>query len=668
MIPLVKSKATTYFASEQDVKKVVDGFLQAIDDYRKELKSSNRLALLRNSYFTYNSGLILNGRIYASGDQGQFTNYSTNLYSEQVTHVVNLVCQQKLAWTPQATVTDSQSLEQIRLAKGILFQLSNDADVDLDGKLRKATEISYTMGESSVAVLWNPDAGRIIATEADEEGSEYPIHEGENEFIVCSPLDLITDTTCSDTNQQIWKILVKFENKFDLAAIYPAFADKIVGLSMDSMFMRDYTLSYSRAESLLVPKYIAIHKATPALPKGRMTIFLSEDIVLYDGENPYRDGKIPIFRMAGRDLGGTAWGYSRAFDLLPVQQVVNKLASVALTNQLTFGIGNVAAAKGSNLEWTQFYGGLNVIEFDASLGQAAVPQALNLTQTPKEVFEFLNFNVSMLSTMSGISPVSQGNPDTVLKGQVSGAALALMNSTSIQFNSDLQKSYVRLAEQVGTQAVRNIQDFGFLKQDWQRVGMAATATNSYLKRDFGRNDLDKIEKITIRYGNPLSQTQSGRLQIAETMLQNKLITNAKQYLSVIESGDLEPLVHYDESQLLLIRQENEALVSGKTAVAFPYDDHKTHILEHTGILSSIESRMNPRVLQVVQEHIAEHKSVWQMADPTVLQILNIPPAPALKQPSPKPVANSAPPGLPGEAPNDAGVNQKVPIPQAAPIV
>jgi hypothetical protein len=43
-----------------------------------------------------------------------------------------------------------------------------------------------------------------------------------------------------------------------------------------------------------------------------------------------------------------------------------------------------------------------------------------------------------------------------------------------------------------------------------------SATQKYFKKEFTKKDIDKVDKIAVRYGNPLAQTTSGRMQIAET--------------------------------------------------------------------------------------------------------------------------------------------------------
>lgn len=659
---LDKAKVISYFAADTK-DKCVQGYMQYTEEYFSEMSRVGRRYLYQNAYLKLFQGFILQGANYVSGTRGELTNTFSNHFGNLVTHAVNMVTQQKLAYEPQTTVTDSSALDQVKLAKGLLYAAANDPEIDLDGKLRNATQICYTLADSYVSVLWNKNLGRVVAKIPNEQtGEVVELHEGDNEYDTWTPYDVIVDTTLQSFGQRKWLILRKWENKYDLAALYPDQATEIESRT-PGMFMRDTTqLSYVKGmETALVPVYHAIHKRTPAVPKGRYTIYLDENIILEDGPNKYRNGEIPVFRMAAMELWGAPYGYTRAFDLLPLQETIDRLCSTILTNQTTFGVQNIAVAKGSNPQWESLYGGLNVIEWDPNTGAgaAAIPTALQLTSTPAEIFTFLNSLIQQMGTLAGINEVTRGNPDLALKGQVSGAALALMNSTSIQFNSDLQKAYVVTAERVGTQTVHNVQDFGFPTDDWKRQGVSQASNRQYFKKEYGKTDLDKVDKIVVRYGNPLAQTTSGRLQIAETLLQNKLV-DAQQYLAVIETGNLEELTQAASSQLQLIKEENEAMSSGQTPLVLILDNHALHISEHTAPLASLETRNNPVAVKAFLAHISEHQQMMKQQKEGGGPI----PMPAAPAPVGPPVANAAPVAPTVPVPNGAGLPQAAPLPTA----
>lgn len=665
------AESDKYIWAKEDPEEVVDGLQMLIEGYYNDMNRTGRINLYRNSYFKFFQGFILKGALYNTGSIGELTNTFENHYANLITHTTNMVCQQKLAYEPQTTVNDSDAQSQVKQAKGILNLYTVRTDKDLDGQLRKATEMSQVFDASWVSVMWNQEEGRQIAGEFDKElGKEIQINEGDVKFGVHTPFDIILDTTLPSYDKHSWLILRDWENKYNVAAKYPKWEKEISELSCGpdiGQTSLNYTLEH---DSDIIPVYHAFHKRTPAVPNGRYVVFVTEKIVCGDGplwdpkrKTGYRE--IPLYRMAGRDLWGSPFGYSRAFDALPLQETLDRLASAVLTNQLTFATQNILIPKGSSIAWENLYGGLNVIEWDASLGEAGIPKALNLTSSPKEVFDNITRTVTTMGTIMGINEVLRGNPDLALKGQVSGASLAMMTSNAIQFNSDIQKSYVRLAEQVGTAIVHCLQDFAFPDlgngKSLDREGMAQSATGKFYRNKFSKQNLNKIDKISIRYGNPLAQTTSGKLQIAETLMQQQQITPA-QYFEIIETGNLESQLQAEENQLHLIKEENDALMRGEVPPVLWSDAHQLHIPEHIAILSNLDARKDPKIIQAVQKHVQEHQKNMQPPPPPApgggSGKPNQPPPPGPGKPKPQG------PGSPSvAAQNNAGIQQSVTAPK-----
>lgn len=643
-------KRQKYFAS-MDTDECVSRCCEKVDEYFQEMNRTGRINVYRNSYFKYFQGFILKGAIYQSGQEGELTNTYINHYGNLITHQVNMVCQQKLAYEPQATVSDSQAQDQIKQAKGILFVYTNDNRIDLGGKMRLSVEMSSVFSESYVSVLWNKDLGRTIAGDFDEQNGQIDIKEGENEVECWTPFDVIVDPSLGANDRKQWVILRRWENKFDLAARYPKWAQEIVSIS-NGPNLGDTQLTYSiTEENDILPVYYLFHEKTSAVRDGRLTIFLDGNIILADGKNPYRNGHIPVFRMASRELWGSPYAYTRSFDALPMQEMVDRLTSAILTNQLTFAIQNILLAKGSAISWENLYGGLNVIEWDASLGESGKPTALQLTSSPQETFTFVDKTIQNMGTIMGINEVVRGNPDLVLKGQVSGAALALMSSNSISFNSDTQQAYVRVAEQVATQIIHNLQDFAFPDlgqgKTMARQGMSMTATNKYYNKEYAKKDIDKIERIVVKYGNPLAQTISGRMQIAEWYKDMGLLKTPADLEQVLDTGSLEPATEAIDSEMHLIKEENEALLRGEVPQVLWADVHTLHIPEHLAKIANLEVRSNPKIIQAFKAHIEQHQKFMPQGAPATT------PQPSSPQPQPQMKPN------PGQPPN----NGAQPIPK-----
>ena len=231
-------------------------------------------------------------------------------------------------------------------------------------------------------------------------------------------------------------------------AKYPEMADKIKGLPPKNQSAVYRLAVFSNDETDDIPVYEFFHKRTESMVDGRYILFLDADIVLLDAPMPYR--VIPVFRIAPSTIMGTPYGYTPMFDVFPIQEGINSLYSTIMTNQNAFGVQNLFVPRDSDIAISSLQSGMNIIEGNTK------PEAINFTQTPAEVFKFLEMMIQTAETISGVNSVTRGNPEASLK---SGAALALVQSMSLQFVSGLQQSYVKLIEDTGTALVNILKDF-----------------------------------------------------------------------------------------------------------------------------------------------------------------------------------------------------------------
>ena len=331
--------------------------------------------------------------------------------------------------------------------------------------------------------------------------------------------------------------------------------------------------------------------------------------------------KVPLYRLCAQNQRGTGFGYTPAYDLLGIQEGVNGLYSTIITNQSTFGVQNIMIPSGSNVSLAELSDGLNLLTYDPKLGK---PESLNLTATPAEIFNFLEKMEKTMETIAGVNSVARGNPEASLK---SGSALALVQSMALQFISGLQQSYVTLLEDMGTRLI-NIMKAN--AKEPRMIEISGKNNKSYMKQ-FTVGDITDIDRVVVDFGNPVSRTTAGKVDMANTLLQNGMVENPAQYFQVISTGKLEPLIEGKQSEIMLIRSENEAMTEGKPVSAVLTDNHPIHVLEHKAVLSSVESRRDPNIVTAVLNHVQEHINLWKTADPSLLQMLQepLPPPPVI---------------------------------------
>jgi hypothetical protein len=602
-----------------------------IDEYGEYLDASGLLSELRRSYEKYYG----QSTIKNVGTRGELKGMRVNEYGSLIRSIHSMITSQRAAWEPRATNTDVKSQAQTILASGLLDYYAREKR--MERYLKQAALTSLFLREGWVSVTWDATAGEAYGT---DPSTGTPVMEGDVRYRIYRLNDVIRDVNKED-NDFDWLIVRDYVNKFDEAAKYPELADRIKSLHGEKGALEKFRIRANwseREESVLIPKYTMFHRATDALPNGRMVEMLSDDLVTFDGSLPYR--KVPLYPMTAEDMLETAFGHSPSFDLMPIQDAIDTLCSTVLTNQAAFGVQNVMVPKGSDLSVSSVTGGMNLIEYDSKLGP---PQPLNLVQTPREIFEFITMLRDFDQTISGVNAVARGNASP----QLSGAAMALLQSTALQFQAGIQQSYTQIVEDVGTGTIHLLADFATTKRVAYIVGKH---NRSYLK-EFSGDDIADISRVTVDSANALTKSIAGRTEIANQLLNAGLIKRPEQYFSVLQTGQLEPMYENETAELLLIRAENEGLSEGKPQRAVVTDDHALHIMEHKSVMASPEARTNNEIVDACTAHIQEHIYLLKTSDPMLLGMLGqqslMAPPPAGPQ-----GPQAAPTGVPGAMSTD----------------
>jgi hypothetical protein len=629
---------STYFAA-QTPDKTVSVLLSKSNAWMHTLESNGYLDKLRDLWASYHGAYFddigAGHQLNFTGDQGELVQLPVNHLRNLGQHILNIVTSNRPSLEARATNTDYKSLVQTYLANGLLDYYMREKR--LESHLKKAVEMAIVLGAGYIKMEWDATKGEEV--EFNEETQSY-IYEGDVMFSNLSPFDILFDTTKEDNNHD-WMVCRVWKNKYDLAAKYPELADKIMGIPTKSDQQVRFRLGFNQYEETDdVAVFEMYHKRSDALPDGRYILFLNEDIVLYDGALPYR--QIPLFRIAPSDILGTPFGYTPLMDILPLQEAINALYSTILTNQNAFGVQNLYVPRGADIAVNQLQGGLNIIEGN----QGLKPEPLNLTQTPGEIFRFLEMLEKTSETLSGVNSVSRGNPEASLK---SGAALALVQSMSLQFMSGLQQSYIELIENVGTALIVMLKDFA----STPRVAAIVGKNNRTFLKEYQGGDLSAINRVIVNVGNPLSRTTAGRVQMAEQLLQMGAIKTPQEYMQVINTGSLDSVTEDAQTELLLVKGENERLVNLEEVMAVITDDHRLHVREHKAILNDPALRLDPELTQIVLAHIQEHIDLLKNADPAILEMTEQAPLQSMMGMPPGAPPAGGPQGAPapaGEAP------------------
>jgi len=601
-----KGNEIIYFAAKP-ADELANAVLEKATGWFNELSSNGYLDKLRMMWAAYHGAYYTTFNdahtITFAGEQGELANMSVNHLGNIAEHMINMITAVRPTMQARSVNRDYKSVVQTKLANGLLDYYTREKR--LENYLKEAVRYAVILGSGYIKMEWNATSGEAYDFNEDLGVAEY---EGDIEFSNLSQFDVVFDPNREDNNHD-WVMTRSFKNKHDLAAKYPEFKDKIQGLQSKRDVKNYYLDTFHYNQTDLIPVYEFYHKRSEALPDGRYMLFLSKDITLLDGPMPYRT--LPVYRLAARNIMGTPYGYSPLFDILPIQDAINSLYSTVLSNQSAFGVQNIFVPRGADVSIDELSGGLNMIEGNTQFGEI---RPLQLTNTPKEVFDFMKILEQQVETISGINSVTRGNPDPNLR---SGNAMALVQSMAIQFMSGLQQSYVAMIEDVGTGIIQMLQDYASVP----RVAMIVGRNNKTYMQEFKGDDLSSIRRVIVDIGNPLSRTTAGRVEMAEQMLQMGVIKTPEQYFAVVDNGRLDEMTDDSLSQLYLAKQENEKMIDNGDVIAIMTDQHDLHIKEHSAVLADPDLRFNPQLVQKILGHVQEHVNLLKSSDPNLLMML-----------------------------------------------
>lgn len=622
--------ANKYFAARAP-EQTASVLLSKAETFYNVLNSNsyiNKMKDMYRFYYGHFSGDSSDSHeISFTGEQGELVKLPVNHFRNLARHMYNMITSNRPTLEARAVNSDYKSLSQTYLANGILDYYMREKG--LEDMVYDAVEMSVVLGAAFLKMEWNATAGDTY--DVDPETNE-PINEGEIEFSLLSPLDVVFDGTKENWNQHEWILTRSYVNKYNLMAKYPEMAEKIKQMETKNDANKYRVSVFSNDDTDDIAVYEFFHKKTDAMNEGRYMLFLSDDCVLLDLPLPYRT--IPVFHLNPARIMGTTYGYTDMFDVYPLQEAINSLYSAVMTNENAFNVQNLFVQKGADLNVSQLAGGMNIVEGNSK------PEPLNLTATNPSTTNFIALLVQASETLTGVSSVTRGQPEASLR---SASALALVQSMSLQFVSGLQKNYVKFLERTGTNLIEILKDFADTPK---LIALVGKNKQPYLK-EFTGDMIKDVKRVVVDVGNPLARTTAGRVQMAEQLAQMQLIKNPQQYFMVIETGRIDSMMEGDISDLMLIKRENELMLEGREVFAALLDRHRMHIMEHQSVINDPELRSNPELLANVQAHIQEHIDILRTADPDLLQLIG-------EQPLAPPQAPQGTPPMPEGGPGGEG--------------
>lgn len=711
-----------YWAAEPSSEQFGQRFVEKRRRYLSRLQQSGRaarmLAAWNQNYGWGSDGGRSTSFLAATGERGELVDMATNDFAALVQQAVVMLTGSPPQWKSVVQNADFKARATAELADGLCQAYAIHGGLEaVEAEVVKAAVL---VSEGWLVQGWDRNAGRVVAV--DPETGEA-IHEGDVYHRALPPWDVCYDLDCRDIASMQWAAFRTARNRYDLAAWRPDLKDKLMSFNQSpnsgEAWVWDLRLrpTYSdTSASDFVDVWEVRHKPTLACPKGRLVVLVSPDCVLYDSVSAdaqrdapmmalYQSAPEPVDGQQVADFGypykelhmtplspewqvGTSNGHTATFDLLGLAQAIDTCATAMASAANAGGITNwwlqtTGDNAGGNINVDDLPGAFKLIKSPTK------PEVIPGGQVDPQALAFAQYCSERMVKRLGLNETALGEAPKGMPAQLA----ALLQTQVVQFYSAFQGAVFRMGAAARTGLIQILQRFA---RD-ERLAYIVGSDRAWTLKPWKAEALESFECVTFEPLGNVMRTQAGRMDFADKLMAQGLITEPQQYLTLVSTGRLEPMITPDTANLARIQANKELLqkgiglapikmltgpdgqpVRGPDGKPLPAvgpdgdvlfapepgkvyvcplitDTHWLDIPAYEFIINTPESRTNGPVVKAVTEVVQRHKALWRRMDPldmvmgkcppeliAMIQALNAPP-PMMGPPAPGSTSSTPPP-------------------------
>ena len=516
------------------------------------------------------------------------------------------------ALTVRAASDDEDDRHSAFLASAILAAVQEDGDVD--GVISKATMWSETCGTAFYKIMWNAGKGKVVGV--GEDGVK--LKEGGVDVVAVSPFEIFPECLSAERIEDQVSIIharavpvediftmygVRLEGReidgFSLAPVgtnsnYPAYMPQLNGVK------RGYEVVLERYE-----------RPTLDLPEGRLAVAAGGKL-LYEGPLPYINGDentrtYPFVKQVSVPAPGSFFGGSVVERLIPLQRAYNavKNRKHEFLNRIT--MGTVAVEDGSVDADELAEEGLVPGKIIVYRQGTQAPEMLQLGGVPDEFWKEEESLINEFNKISGTGTLTD-NTDS-FSGVTSATGLQLLIDQDDARLNTACAEIKRALKIIGRHILRIYRQFA---SDLRLMRYSGNNTVNLLC--FKGSDISS-DDVIFDADTDLNMTTAQRRTVIYDMLDRGLFADENGRIGVAAKNKILDLLGYgslagerDLSALNRARASEENLkMRSQDIEVKEYDDHQTHLTEHTAYLLS--ENLTATVEQRIYEHVLKHKQL-----------------------------------------------------------
>lgn len=506
----------------------------------------------------------------------------------------------------RAASEDESDRHSAALASGILAAAQEDAD--LDGVISSATIWSEICGTAFYKTVWNADGGKTVAL----TGGGGKVCEGSVEVVAVSPFEIYPYSLAEE--EVAAQPAIIHAKALPVQDIFSAYGVRLEGRDVEEFAFAPYARTAGASAGgakkhgyeLVIERYM---RPNAGFPNGRLTVVAGGKL-LYDGELPYKNGdggarEYPFVKQVSIPLAGSFFGASVADRLIPVQRAFNALKNRKHEFLNRIATGTVAVEDGSVDVDELCEDGLVPGKVIVYRQGSTPPEFLNAGSVPNEFWKEEEALLAEFTKIAGTGDLSE-NADS-FAGITSATGLQLIIDQDDMRLNVTYGGIKRAVKTIGRHILRLYRQFA---TDLRLLKYAGK--NNVLNLFYFKGSDISSDDVVLEADSELNMSPAQKRTVIYEILDKGLFSDADGKISVSAKNKLLELLGYsslagerDLGELNRSRagEENLKMRTGVCEVK-NYDDHKTHVAEHTAFLltEELSSEAEARICEHMQIH------------------------------------------------------------------